>query len=170
MMEQAEHFVATRKRHSLASMAVRLLIGLTAILVLLSIFRDVRRKHEVVKLAEQYAAALSTRMGETGALPLLLEPHTDRLRRTRTYRFEWLSPDDARRARSLTDPIIVAQSVPHLRFWGDNGRAVVLFDGGRFRVEWMDLSEFDRRIDEQNARLRAAVDAAVPGAGAPQAP
>ncbi len=115
---------------------------------------DLRRRQRAMEQAKWHAATLAERTGPGGALPLNLEPAAAPRRRSPMFKIEWLDREEARLLRKRAEPYVAAQTVPLLQVLAPDGRAVILFQDGRFDVKWLTLSEFDARFAEQQRRIR----------------
>ena len=93
------------------------------------------------------------RMGDTDQLPLNLEPDVAPERQTRMIRVRWISRSDARTLREGSGRVIAVYSASIPRVLATDGRAVVIFEGGKFRVEWFDVDAFDEAMQAQQREI-----------------
>jgi hypothetical protein len=93
------------------------------------------------------------RVGETGALPLNLELPNEHP--PVVGRFTWLSREHARLLRSVNGRIVAAWSGRVPRILVPDGRAVIIFEDGRFRVEWFSLKTFAQISGAQQATIQS---------------
>lgn len=144
---------AADRRHSLRrSLGWRVLAALVLI-SFVCFLGDMRRRHTALTQMERYAAALSERTGDSGLIPLNLDP-ADILGDThRPIDMETLTRSQAACIRGGGDPILLAWSVPLVQVLGRNGRAVVTFQGGKVEAAWITESQFAEWRSAQQARL-----------------
>ena len=132
------------RRKSVGRSVMFLACCLLALMVFILVVGDVRSRGCALSYANEYARQLQARAAEDRVLPLDLSaaPAGGQTLR-KMYRFEFLTPDEASELRSADRAIIVAQTIPVARRLASDGRAVVLYEQGLFRVEWMPLARFD---------------------------
>jgi hypothetical protein len=144
---------ATRRRKSLLTNAVVLLLAAAALLCFIAVLADVRRVGNAMRHAAAQAEWYASRTQGTGVLPLNLDPNTAPGIDRPIVAFEWITTDQAMDLRTGGDPVLAAWSPPILRLFGADGRAVVLFDQGRFSTVWMSLADFESGQAVQRRRL-----------------
>ena len=115
---------------------------------------DFRRQRNSLAQVRWHATNFERRIGEGGALPLNFDPEVPPEGRRKMIPLESLDRQAAAKLRGSDGPIIVAQTVPILKVFGRNGRAVMTFRGGKFSVEWMTLPRFDAVYAAQQELLR----------------
>ncbi len=131
-----------------------LVVAALALLAFIGVLGDVRRQRNAVLQAERHAEVYAARAGETGTLPLNLEPAKAEPAGTKMISMEWLSADEARLLRKSAGRVIVAWTVAMVRALGQDGRAVIFFEDGRFDVEWVTLARFREIRAAQEAEIR----------------
>lgn len=114
---------------------------------------DVRRKRTATAQMDRYAQALNKQIGDSGVLPMNLDPTDVTEAAHQTIDMETLSRSDVRCLRNRHEPILVAWTVRLVQVVGVNARAVVLFEKGLARASWMSLADFDRVWAHQQAVL-----------------
>jgi len=148
--------VASRRRgprkDSLRTLVI-LVVAAGALLAFIAALGDFRRQQNALGQMQWHAGTYILRMGDTGQLPLNLEPDIAPQRQTKMIRVQWISRDDARTLRESADRIIAAYSVPMPRALAADGRAVVIFEGGKFHVEWLGLEAFDQAMQAQQREI-----------------
>jgi hypothetical protein len=126
------------------------LFGTAVLLVLVVVWRrDSVNVAALLLHLEEPVAALQARTDELGMLPAAIpEPHQDRIA---SY------AGDAERfyAAQTSDPVIVGVSRPIRLMLGEDGRAVILFERGQLRIEWMPTSRFIAAMEAQLEAMRA---------------
>jgi hypothetical protein len=142
-----------RRRRSLFPSTVLLLLAIVALLTFIGIMGDARRTRNALQQAEINAAAYAQRAAQTKVLPLNLEPDGVVSSGPRPIDFEWLPSDQVRVFRQTSEPVLVAWSVPVLKFFGQDGRAAIFFRGGAFEVRWMSEGDFEQARLAQHAML-----------------
>ena len=142
-----------RRRSVHRSLALRA-VAVLVLLVFIVGLGDFRRKRNALSQAERYADALRKRVGDSGIIPLNLDPEAFDELPQRSIRMEALTREDVRKLRERDGAFLIAWTVPIVQVLGRNGRAVVILDGGRHEVAWLTLDEFDVRRAEQRARLQ----------------
>jgi hypothetical protein len=141
--------VARKTTAALVGRAVVLCIATIAVLLAITAAADIRRHQQAMDQARWHAGELATRLGANRLLPLNLEPADVAERSTPAVAIESLAAGQVLALRQRRGAVIAAQTVPqHMRLAPD-GRAVVLFEDGTFRVEWMTLDRFDDQMREQ---------------------
>ncbi len=151
-----------RSRTPIHRSAIVLAICTIALLAFILVQGDSRRRQRAIEQLKRQTATLLERVGENDILPLNLEPNTDPTQQSKTLRVEWLTRQDARLLRKSTGRKIVAQTIPVRQVLGREGRAVILFEKGRFDVEWMTLSEFDEQYTAQLDEIRRQSGKSLP--------
>jgi len=126
-----------------------LVVAAGTLLVFIVGVGDFRRKHNALAQMEWHCGTYVSRMGDTGTLPLNLEPDIADVRKARMIKLHWISREEARALRSQPEPVIAAYTVPIPCVLTAKGRAVAYFDNGAFRVEWVGPDEFNRRLAKQ---------------------
>lgn len=104
---------------------------------------DLRRQRNALAQLRWQALNYERRIGVGGALPLNFDPDVVPEGPRKMIKLECLDRESAARLRGSDRPIIVARTVPILRVFGRDGRAVMTFKGGKFTVGWMTLPRFD---------------------------
>ena len=138
---------------------VKLAAGGVFLLCIMLLYRDAVHRKRAMDIAGGLARTIDARASAAGILPLNLRPDVPQARAWGGYRLEWLSSNDARCLRTVDGPVIVARTVPRPLLFRADGRAVVVFEGDRCRVEWMALGDYDRRNKLQDAQIvRCAQD------------
>jgi hypothetical protein len=133
--------------------SVLLLAVCTVLLFLVIVAQgDLRRRQRSLEGARWYASILTQRMGETGALPLNLELPDEHP--PVVGRYTWLSRADARLLRATPHRVVAASSTPVPRILARDGCAVIVFDDGRFDVEWLPLDTFAQIKEAQEEALQ----------------
>ena len=114
-----------------------------------------RETHEETGIAPESIDVLGrldtyvTRMADTDQLPLNLEPDVSLERQSRMIKVHWISRNDARTLRSGTGRIITTYSTRMPQVLARDGRAVVVFEDGKFNVEGLNLASFDEALAAQ---------------------
>jgi len=146
---------ATRPRSSGRSVRsiLILVVGVAALLVFISLVGDFRRKQNTLAQMEWHEATYVSRMGNTVELPLNLDPDIPEARKDMMIKVKWIDANAARVLRGYDGPVITTWSSRIPQALGADGRAVIIFQKGKFRVEWMELPAFDQAMKEQNARV-----------------
>lgn len=126
-----------------------LLAGSAFLIVFIFGLGDVRRKKNALEFASRVATNLQERVGPDKLLPQNLRPQTLNPGGGVQLDMEWLPETDARALRRSDKPIIAAYSkpLPVVLYW--DGRAVVIFERGVFRAEWLPNTEFTTRHSAQ---------------------
>lgn len=153
---------AARRREPLGRRLLWLILATAALVAFILMLGDSRRRSVALVRAAEYITQLQSRLGPGRSLPLNLAFEPDVLAISKPLRFTWLSREEAEFLRQDSNTVLVAQTAPircHLR---RNGRAVILFEKGDFRAEWVTLPEFDRLLAAQQVRLRSANSSAAP--------
>lgn len=130
-----------------------LIVGVAALLVFISLVGDFRRKQNTMAQMEWHTGTYASRMGNTVELPLNLDPDIPAARQALMIKVKWIDKNDARELRGYDGPIITTYSSAIPQALGSDGRAVIVFEKGKFRVEWMDVSAFDAAMKQQDARV-----------------
>lgn len=141
---------AARRRRSLLTNLLVLAAGAAALLCFIAVLADARRAGNAMRQAAIQVDSFTRRMGGTEVLPLNLEPHVPDDGDPRLVNFESIASVEALNLRNADGPILVAWSSPVFRLFGADRRAVVVFEKGRFRSEWMFEAEFQRRRAAQH--------------------
>lgn len=141
------------RRLSIAQMIILLLIGAIVLMVFNFLLGDFRRKQNAIAQAQLHAQHYTRLAGESGLLPLNLEPKIDDTKTTRMFQMEWLSSDQVRKFRTSDTPVIIAQTVELPQLLTTYGRAVILYHEGNYTTKWMTLSEFDQQITQQTESI-----------------
>ncbi len=141
-----------RRRKSILRSVLVLAVATIILFVFILVQGDIRRRQRNVDQAFWHAGTLAERAGETGVLPLNLEPVPTPGRQPGM--FEWVDRDDARHLRNSDERVIAAYTVRPLQLLLRDGRAVIVFERGRFDVEWMTLSRFDELFAAQREDIR----------------
>lgn len=130
-----------------------LVVGLLALIVFIVVTGDVRNRGWALTYANEYAQQLQARVAADRLLPSDLSAAlAGGQALKKMYRFEHLTPDQALALRDARRAIIVAQTIPVARRLAPDGRAVVLYEQGVFRAEWMTLARFDDLWATQQVR------------------
>lgn len=140
------------RRDSLRTLVV-LVVAAGALLAFIAALGDFRRQQNALGQMQWHAGTYSMRMSDAGQLPLNLEPDVAPERQTKMIKVHWISRNDARTLREGAGRVIVAHSAPIPRALATNGRAIVIFEGGSFRVEWSDLEAFDQAMQAQQRQI-----------------
>lgn len=151
---------SARRRLSILRSVIVLALATIALLVFILAQGDARRRQRAMEQAQWHANILAKRVGEAGALPLNLEP--DPAPGRRLGMFESLSRQEARSLRRSDKRVIAAQTTPVLRVFAPDGRGVILFQHGRFDVEWVTLQQFDELSAQQQDEIRCLEADATP--------
>lgn len=133
-------------------MLTRLLIFTIVLLLFIAWVGDWRRRHNVDTLMNTQASAYSSLTAEADLLPLNLQPSLSLDPASRLIE-GWLSPDEARILRGVSEEVMVAWTVPLVRALGRNERAIIVFNGGKFAVRWLSLNQFNENRGHQSARI-----------------
>ncbi len=132
---------------------VVLVVAAGALLEFIAALGDFRRQQNMLAQMQWHAGTYAMRMGDTAQLPLNLEPDVAPERQTKMIKVQWISSSDARTLRESTDRVIAVYSAPIPRVLAVDGRAVVIFEGGEFRVEWFGLEAFDEAMQVQQREI-----------------
>lgn len=133
---------------------VVLAVATVALLGFMLALRDLRWRQRAMEQAQWHADILAERVGDAGVLPLNLG-RTPTPGQTGTgLRLERLSRPEARVLRDSDQRVLVAQIIAPRLTLARDGKAVVLFEDGRFVVEWLTLSELERVRAAQREELR----------------
>jgi len=143
-----------RRRGPVLRSVVLLVVTTVALVVFTLLLGDMRRKKIALDRADWYAARLADRAGPHALLPLNLQVDCTQDLKTKTYAVEWLSRQDAYVLRRSEQRVIAAQTVPISRYLAADGRAVVFFQKGRFKAQWLPLSQFDEFAEAQREEIR----------------
>jgi len=143
---------SARRRLSILRSVIVLAVATIALFVFILGQGDARRRQRAMEQAQWHANTLSKRVGESGVLPLNLEPEPAPGRQTDML--ESLSRQEARYLRQSDRRVIVAQTTPVLRVFAPAGRAVIFFQHGRFDVEWLTVAQFDELHAQQQDEIR----------------
>ncbi len=143
-----------RSRTPIYRSAIALAICTIALLALILVQGDSRRRQRAIEQLSRQAATLVERAGESGVLPLNLEPYTDPGQQSKTIRVKWLTRQDARLLRKSAGRKIVVRTLPVRQVLGRQGRAVIFFETGRVDVEWVTLSKFNEQYAAQLDEIR----------------
>jgi hypothetical protein len=144
------------QRTRIARSAALLLLGTVALAVLFLLYRDGRRQQRAWSTAQRYAAVMAARERESEVLPLALKPPVSE-EATEPDEFSnltLLSREHALVLRGLNGPVIAARSARIDLLLRPDGRALVWFDRGTWRPEWVTESEFARHAAAQLETLR----------------
>lgn len=153
---------AQTKVAALIGRAVVLSIATMAVLLAITAAADIRRHQQAMDQARWHADVLTSRLGPNRTLPLNLEPADVAERLTPAVAIESPAPGEVVALRKVSTAIIAAQTVPqHMRLAPD-GRAVIYFENGSFRVEWVTLDQFDRQMREQASGDTQPSDSVTP--------
>ncbi len=145
---------ASPQKSSVRSLLL-LLVATSALLVFIVGVGDFRRKQNAIAQMEWHCGTYTSRMGDTGTLPLNFEPDIAVSRRLRMLKVFWLTREDARALRGISDKIIVAYTAPIPRALAANGRAVAYFKDGAFTAAWLEPDAFDKHLKKQQDAIRA---------------
>ena len=145
-----------RTRVSPARVGLMLIVAACALVVFIGLLGDVRRKRTALDQMRRYGESLMIRVGEAKLLPLNLEPDPARVDLRDAILMDHLSAEEAQRFRAAAGPVIVAQTTALPTAVLPKGRAALIFQGGRFSVEWLTIDEFNRRLAKQRAATGAA--------------
>ncbi len=133
---------------------VFLLLSAGALLVFIALLGDWRRERNVLASLDSYVVEYEGRVGDAGALPLNLEldvPGDPSSRLIET----WLAAAQANVLRASPRPVLAAWTIPIIRVLGADGRGVIFFEQGQFRVEWVPLPRFDRLFADQASDIQS---------------
>lgn len=144
----------TRSRTPIHRSAIVLTVCTIALLAFIFVQGDSRRRQRAIDQLRRQAATLVERVGESGILPLNLEPDTDPTQQSKAVRVDWLTRQDVRLLRKSAGRKIVVQTIPVRQVLARVGRAVIFFEKGRFDVEWLTLAEFDEQYAAQLDEIR----------------
>ena len=154
--EDTAQTVASRRREpgkeSLRTVVV-LVVAAGGLLAFIAALGDFRRQQNALGQLQWHAGTYQLRMGDTDQLPLNLEPDVAPERQTKMIKVQWISREDARALREGTGQVIAVYSTPIPRALATDGRAVVLYEGGAFRVEWFGLDAFDEAMQAQQHEI-----------------
>jgi len=140
------------RKDSLRTLLV-LVVAAGGLLAFIAALGDFRRQQNALAQMQWHVGTYGMRMGETAQLPLNLEPDVAPERQSKMIKVHWISPDDARTLRESTGPVIAMYSVPLPRALATDGRAVVIFEEGKFHVAWMSLEAFDEAMQAQRREI-----------------
>lgn len=137
-----------RRRRLLHRLALFVFVSLA--MILLAIFtRDVQARRRLHADAAEIARGLQVGKDAGGALPLRLPDDRDGAGRSEQYYLNLLYPQQLQ-SRSLVG--VAAQRRAADMFLLPAGRAVVVFDGERFRPRWLTEAEFAAQAVELGLR------------------
>ena len=153
---------ATKETHTSADRrnAIRRSIGFriiaaSIVIAFVCFVGDVRRKRIAVNQMDRYATALNATIGETGVIPLNLEPKqlldSDHVPIDMTT----LTRSQVACLRERDSLFIPAWTVRLIQVLGRNGRAIVTYQEGRAVQEWITESTFATRYAAQTDKLRS---------------
>jgi len=128
-------------------------LGTIVLFFVILVQRESRHKNRALEDAEYYAEIIQKRVGSRGLLPINLDRDLTDPQFLRGFSFENIPRSDSRCFRNYDGPVIVAYTQEISLPFRSDGRAIVLFERGEFRVEWFAVSEFNRRFDEQRATM-----------------
>lgn len=144
-----------------------LAVATIVLVVFILLLGDARRRRAALFQAEWYAAALSSRYGESPTLPLNLDIEPAGRQQIGSRIFKRLTRLEARRLRHTDHAVMVVWTQPVRQVLARDGRAVIFFENGVFRFDWLSPAEFD----EAHAAQQAELDRLTPKAGnEPSAP
>jgi hypothetical protein len=103
------------------------------------------RSGDVTRPVGQLEAAIKN----LGLLPAVLPQQEE------SGRFTYASYQERFFAIRTGGPAIIAASTEVRLILRPNGRAVIVYDHGKVRSEWLTSSEFNRKVNEQNDRIAA---------------
>ena len=141
-----------RRRSNLRSVVVLCLASLLLIAFILRL-GDYRRKQNAMAVASRVAADFQKRVGSESGLPIHLDPVPIDLGIGPALLMHAITENDARTLRMSTKPIIAAHGDPIPGFLSRNGRAVVIFESGVFRPEWLSEIEFRELQERQTTEI-----------------
>ncbi len=146
------------QRSRVGRSVAKLALAGVALVALILILGDLRRKAAPLSQAAAYARQLTTRLGETSTLPLNLEFVIPDDVEQVVHKFEHLSHQEARVLRHLNirEAVIVAHTRVIRNVLMPNGRATVVFRDGRFEPVWMPLERFEKQWAAQHEILKAS--------------
>lgn len=154
----------SRRRRTSIVRTVVLLVAATAVLFAFILgLNDARRRQMAMELAQWHAGTLRSRLSDSGLLPLNLDPAPAAERTSTMFHIVGLTRDQARALRKASVPVIAGHTPVIPRHLASHGRAVVLFESGAFRVEWLATSEFDDLYAEQLETIRRLKANGSPG-------
>lgn len=140
---------STSRRLSIPHMIILLLIVAVVFIGFNFLLGDYRRKQNAIAQAQMHAQHYTRLAGESGLLPLNLQPKIEDDEITKMFRMEWLNSLQVRKHRNSHSPVIIAQTIELPLFLSSNGRAVILYHEGKYTVQWMTSSEFNQNISQQ---------------------
>jgi len=141
------------RRRSLFPKTILLLLAIVALVAFIALMGDARRSRNCLHQAELHAATLADRAAPTNVLPLNLDPSPPGSSDPTALDFDWIAMSEARVLRGTDERVVVAWSIPVLKFFGRDGRAVIFFHQGRFEARWLTLSEFEQAQAAQAALI-----------------
>lgn len=136
---------------------VMLFVAASALLVFIALLGDVRRKQNTLAQMNWHVDTYAARMADTVQLPLNLDPDIPPARKAVMIKVRWIGRNDARALRTSDEPVFASYSTRIPQVLGRDGRAVIVFEGGTFRVEWMPVDVFDAAIEQQRERIERAI-------------
>ncbi|MFQ5461339.1 MAG: hypothetical protein ACE5E5_01795 [Phycisphaerae bacterium] len=145
-----------QQRGRVGRSVVKLALAGVALVALILILGDFRRKAAPLSHAAAYATQLATRLGETRTLPLNLEFAVPNDIEPVGYTFDHLSREEARVLRRRKEEIIVAYTRVIRNVLMPNGRATVVFHDGTFEPVWMPVEQFDETWTAQQETVNQA--------------
>lgn len=149
VLNPVESSRSTPHRLSIPQMIILLMIVAVVFIVFNFLLGDFRRKQNAIAQAQLHAQHYARLAGESGLLPLNLQPKIDDDETTRMFRMEWLSSDQVRKHRNSDTPVIIAQTIELPLFLSTNGRAVILYHKGKYTAHWMTIPKFNQQISQQ---------------------
>lgn len=117
-------------------------LALSGLMVFILALGDARRERYAVEQARWHAVQYQSRVGESGVLPLNLEPAPAPSGAAPMISLVWPDLQTASSLREKKERILVAWTVVVSQTIRRDGRAVIVFDQGRFDARWMTEAEF----------------------------
>ncbi len=140
-------------RSDVARKAILLCLATAALVAFILGLGDFRRQRNALSQIRLHANNYERRIGAGGVMPLNFDPDVSPGGQRRMIPLQWLDRAAASKLRGVDRPVMVAQTIPILQVFGYDGRAVLIFEGGKFSVEWLTLSQFEAQWAKQKQLL-----------------
>jgi len=140
-----------------ARKAVLLCLASAALVAFILGLGDFRRQRNALAQLRWHANNYERRIGAGGVMPLNFDPNVPPEEQRKMIPLQWLDRASASKLRGVDRPVMVAQTIPILKVFGYDGRAVMMFKGGKFTVEWLALPRFEALWAEQQEMLNRSV-------------
>ena len=151
-MQSVEKPRRQKPQDSLRTILV-LVVAAGALLAFIAALGDFRRQQNALGQMWWHVGTYTMRMADTDQLPLNLEPDVAPARQSKMIKVHWINRDEARTLRDSTGRIITTYSARMPRALARDGRAVVVFEDGKFNVEWLSLASFDDALQAQQREI-----------------